>query len=132
MQVIYERGELATGMYFIVEGHIDLLWSTALPSAALQSTLPAEGPNPKVEQDRACGARKRGPGDIFGELALFPKLAGSSRVETAVARDWGLIHMLPVSRIRLDRLGERARVSEDFGESKAWEWQQRATYERLM
>ncbi len=103
MQVIYERGDLATGMYFIVDGLINLHWGPIPPPTSTQparATSPA-GPDSTAEAEAACGdGRKRGPGDAFGELALFPKMAGRSRVETAVARKWGLMHMLPVRRIK--------------------------------
>jgi hypothetical protein len=100
VQVIYERGEQATGMYFVVDGRVDLLWGPAPPPT---TPVPARvaspvGPEPAVEPGAAEGAgRERGPGDAFGELALFPTMAGRFRVETAVAREWGLMHMLPVS-----------------------------------
>ena len=94
-QVIYARGQLSTGLYFLVTGFVSLHWVDQNPPTigALGQILAAHAGS----QDRGINWRDRGPGGIFGELALFPDLSGRFRPESAVARSAGLAHMLPVS-----------------------------------
>ena len=101
-QVIYTTGEPITGLYFLVTGRVDLLWGVPQhPSAMKQQDSAASAPAGDGER------RERGAGDAFGELGLFPELCPGCQPETAVARDWGLAHMLPVRK---------------YGMGKAWLW----------
>ena len=101
-------------MYFIVDGRVDLHWGAVPPPGPAASQQARATSNPAAEVEVAGGSwRERGPGDAFGELALFPKMAGQSRVATAVAREWGLMHMLPVGEIYQQEEGlQRQRVEE--------------------
>ncbi len=67
---LYRRGDgAADGMYLLLEGEVEL----------------AGGPGPAGGGAGAEG-RMAGPGDTFGELGLFPDLAGPLRLDSATAR----------------------------------------------
>ena len=100
--MLYERGEHATGLYFLVKGCVELSWGLASKVAASASESPPRSPVPgfvggaAAEGGARNDARLRGAGDIFGELALFPELAGELRPERALVSEMGLAYMLPV------------------------------------
>ena len=90
---MFEKGQLATGLFFLVSGRVILSWGDA--AAAEADALRAV--NVVGGGDHFDDSwRERVHGELFGELALFPELAGRFRPDTAVAMEAGLAHRLPV------------------------------------
>ncbi len=93
-------------MFFVVSGSVRL-HRGALPdtfadgggAALLPPAVPAgrtAAANEEDEDEDDLEGRERGPGEVFGELVLFPGPLGRRRKETAVAQCWGMAHVLPV------------------------------------
>ena len=84
---IYSRGDPASQMFIVVRGTVALLQnSSVLQRSRSLRPVATESSSPWAE-DLEKNAAQRGPGDTFGELALFPDVCGTFlRPETAVAR----------------------------------------------
>ena len=115
-QRIYTRGDCGTDLYIIVNGRVSLIRDDIGRSWTFRSSLLADRHRSSVSRQStpstaaaaaaaaaaAVGTSRRGSmsechpqqatltgGDIFGELALFPKkCSGARRRETAVAESW--------------------------------------------
>ena len=94
-ETIYSRGDPASQMFIVVRGTVALLQSptplrtTASLNTSVMENITLAGIAAASAASAAAATKtsaRRGPGDTFGELALFPDVGGTSlRPETAVA-----------------------------------------------
>jgi CRP-like cAMP-binding protein len=79
---IYRRGDPADAMYFITAGEVELRAADGPPRVGPPRVGPPPAGGGAAEEAEAALGR----GDTFGELALFPDLAGPLRLDAATAR----------------------------------------------
>ena len=92
-ECVYRRGDLGGEALIIVTGSVTLSDATDTKTATMVSAPTAN------ESKQAATVARIGPGDIFGELALFPELADPIRYETAVAETFVSAYSLSFDKL---------------------------------
>ena len=114
-QKIYECGDYGTEMYFIVSGNVRLSHKTSQSLSGRSNTSESSGSQNKdagttqKPTKPTNGERLLGKGDIFGELAIFPKMMSPLRVESAVAVSATETYTLSVENLKEEPIGEIVR-----------------------
>ena len=89
--LIYQKGDQATEMYFVSRGEVSIYLRKMRQSSKNLSE--------KNQPRNSRAAKTIEEGETFGELAIFPDLQSPVRYETAVASSWVITYTLTASEV---------------------------------